>query len=471
VIVVTQLTEEVGMDAPSLVSAWNALVLQVSWCFTGATARTWRQIVLGWVLHRGPATVTGMIQTLGTLADRHWTVYHKFFYRATWSLQTLSSALLARVIGPLIRASGLTDATTGQLVADLVIDDTTVGRYGRHVAHAGWFKDASAAGPATKGTVIHWAHNWIVAAVTLRLPDWPLTRWVLPAAFCLYRKPTDCDQEHPFATRQVLAARMVGQAAAALPGVRFRVAADGQYATREMIQGLPPGVSLVSRIRRDAALYDLPPSRRRPGQVGRPPSKGQRLPTPRAMAARRRKGWTTITITRQGKEVQREVLGITCLWYHVCRRQPIRLVIVRAPNSKEKDDFFFCTDATVPDAEIVQRYTDRWGVEEGILEGKQQMGFESTRGWCSTTVHHQAPLAMVLVTLVKAWFAQCALKEPSLLPNPTPWNRTKTRPSFLDMLAALRRVLWQHRISPKSTVSARVRDILHTVSYALSAGG
>jgi hypothetical protein len=457
------------MDTTFCISAWNALVQQLALTFTDPTARTWQQIALGWVLHRGPATVTGIFRTLGKLADRHWTVYHKFFYRARWSLETLSLYLLANVIGPMIQESGQIDTRTGKPVVDLNIDDTTAGRYGKHVAHAGWFKDASATGPATQGTVIHWAHNWIVGAITLRLPRWPLVRWVLPAAFVLYRKKADCDRRHPFATRQGLAARMVRQVATALPGMHIRVAADGQYATQGMVTGLPEDVDLVSRIRRDAAIYDVPPKRRRPGQRGPLPRKGRRLPTPQQMAARRKKGWVTLWGDRQGKQVQRQVLGMTCLWYYVCKAVPIRLVIVRDPAGRQEDDFFFCTDATVPDAQIVQRYYDRWGVEEGILEAKQQMGFESTRGWCSRTVHRQAPLAMVLVTLVKAWYSRCAVKEPSLLPEPTPWNPHKTQPSFLDMLAALRRVLWQHRISPNSRLTPRMRDILEIVSYALSA--
>jgi len=94
----------------------------------------------------------------------------------------------------------------------------------------------------------------------------------------------------PLATRQVLAARMVCQAARALPGVQIRVATDGQYATRGMVKGLPQGVNLVSSIRHDAAIYALPSSRRRPGQRGRSPTKGKRLPTPQEIAARRRKG-------------------------------------------------------------------------------------------------------------------------------------------------------------------------------------
>jgi len=456
------------MDATSLVSAWDALVQQLALTFTDATARTWQQIALGWVLHRGPATVTGIVRTLGKLAERHWTVYHKFFYRAAWSLERLSAYLATHVIAPLILEAGQVDAATGRPVADLNIDDTTAGRCGKHVAHAGWYKDASATGPATKGTVIHWAHNWIVGAVTLRLPRWGLIRWVLPVAFALYRKRHDCDRNHPFATRQVMAARMVCQMAEVLPGVEIRVAADGQYATREMVQGLPEGACLVSRIRRDAALYALPRARR-PGQRGRTRLKGKRLPSPRQMAARRKKGWKTLTVSRQGRQVQRQALGVTCLWYHVCRAVPIRLVLVRDPAGRQQDDFFFCTDASMPDEQIVQRYSDRWGVEECMQEAKQQMGFESTRGWCSKTVNRQAPLAMVLVSLVKAWYARCAAEEPSLRPETTPWNPAKTRPSFADMLSALRRVLWEHRISSNSGFTARVRDILDTVSYALSA--
>jgi len=456
------------MDTASLVSAWNALLLHLCCVFTEPTAEVWRQIALGWVLRRGPAAVTGIVRTLGRLADRHWTVYEKFFYRAAWSLDALSRALLVHVVLPMVLDSGVLDPTGAKPVVDLAVDDTTAARTGKHVAHAGWFKDASAAGPATRGTVIHWAHNWIVGAVTLRLPPWPLMRWVLPVVFGLYRKRSDCDRAHPFATRQVLAARMVCQVAEALPEATIRVAADGQYATRDMVQGLPTGASLVSRIRRDAALYALPPKRRPPGRRGPKPKKGRRLPTPRHMAARRTKGWQRVTLRRQGRTVERLVLGITCLWYHVCRAVPIRLVIVRDPAGRQKDDFFFCTDASVPDAEIAQRAADRWGVEEAIQEAKQHLGFEDTRGWCSRTVRRQAPLAMALVTLTKAWYARCAAAEPSLAPAPVPWH-AKTRPSFADMLAVLRGVLWRHRITPKSGVSPRVREILETVAYALSA--
>jgi hypothetical protein len=145
------------------------------------------------------------------------------------------------------------------------------------------------------------------------------------------------------------------------------------------------------------------------------------------------------------------------------------LVIVRDPAGRQDDDFLFCTDAAVPDEQIVQRFYDRWGVEESIFQAKQHLGFEDTRGWCSATVNRQAPLAMVLLSLVKAWFAKAALTEPALLPEAPPWNQAKTRPSSADMIAALRRVLWLHRISPLSTRTGRVRGILESITQALFA--
>jgi hypothetical protein len=457
------------MDAISLVSAWDNVILQLCYIFTEPTAGTFRQIVLGWILHRGPTTVTGILRTLGNLADKHWTAYHKFFYQAVWSLKDLSEALLAQVVYPLIVESGVLDECTGKPVADMAIDDTTLGRCGKHVAHAGWFKDASTGGSSHKGTVIHWAHNWLVGAITVRLPGWSMRRWVLPVVFALYRKRSDCRNKDVFQTHQELAGQVIQTAAQALPEVQLRVSADGQYAKRQVVQVLPEGVNMVSRIRRDAAVYQLPPTRRPKGKRGRNPKKGKRLPSPQKMATCRKKGFNKITVYKQGYQVQRLVLGITCLWYHVCRDVPIRMVIVRDPSGKEQDDFFFCTEATTPDEEIVQRYYDRWGVEECILEAKQYMGFESTQGWCSKTVNRQAPLAMILLSLVKAWYARCAAAEPSLLPETMPWYEHKQHPSFLDMLRALRSVLWQHRISSNLRFSQRVKELIQSVSYGLFA--
>lgn len=441
------------MDTVKLVSAFDRMLHELSPAFTRPTRETFRQLAHGWVLTPGVGTVTGILRILGALAMKHWTVYEKFFYRASWALADVSRLLLTRLIGPLLNG-----------VVDLNIDDTTCARRGKHVAFAGWFKDASA---CAQKEVIHWAHNWVVSAVTLRLPRFPDLRLALPVQAILYRKRPDCTRQDPFATRQEIAARMVREVAETLPGIRIRLAVDGQYATKELLRDLPPNAWAVTRLRKDAALYALPGPRPK-GKRGRTPKKGKRLP-PLERLAERATEWQKVTILKQGRSVEQLVFGITCLWPHVCKDRPVRALIFRDPAGVEPDDYAVCTDPTVPDAEAAQRFYDRWGVEEAIEESKQCLGMERTQGWCPVTVQRQAPLAMIFTSLVKLWYVQHAADEPALRPVSPPWYRHKQSVSFHDMLAALRRVLWTHRNSANSSSRAKFTKFAASLVAALCA--
>lgn len=462
------------MDA-ALVSGWEALCQLLSPAFTRPTVVTFLHVVTGWVLCRSKPTVTNLVCTIGSSllshAARHWTVYEKFFYRAAWSLPEVSRLLLTRVAAPLIdRCAVSTEAIAAASAIDLNIDDTTCGRCGKHVAWAGYFKDASACN--TLGTVIHWAHNWVIGCVTMRDRRWP--QWVigLPVLFHLYRKPRDCDKNHPFQTRQQIAAQMIRDTRAALPERTIRIAADGQYAAQEVVQAADdPRSNLVSRMRSDAAIYALPPQRKRRTR-GRRKKKGKRLPTPRRLAARRKEGWRTVEAMAYGKKVKRKVLPVVCLWYHVAKDSPVKLLIVRDPSGQQKDDYLFCTDPNVPDEQIIERFAARWPIEECIHDGKQFGGFEQVQGWCKRTVQRQAPFALIVQTLVKAWYLLHGADAVSAQPEGAEicgWMRPKDHPSYLDMLATLRRVLWTHRIKCNSTFVGRVRKLLEPLRFTLCA--
>ena len=447
------------MDATTLVSEFNALLLQLSSAFTQPTAETFRQLAIGWLLTPSPGTVTGMIRTLGAWANKHWTVYEKFFYRTRWSVDRLSHLVLVKLIAPLL----------GNHV-DLVIDDTTCGPRGRHVALAGWYKDASA---KAKHTVIHWAHNWVIGAVMLRIKRLPLLRLSLPVLFSLYRKRCDCDRDHPFATRQQLALQMVKQLAQVLPGKQIRLAFDGIFATKEFFGDLPDNANAVSRLRKNAALHGLilpapprdgeqPPAKRR----GRPRKRGAALPS-LAQIVEKAERWRDVTLLKQGREVHRRIHGFTCLWYHVCKSKPVRVLIVQDPSGREDQNYVVCSDPDVNDMEIVQRYYDRWGIEECIEQAKQQMGMERTRGWCVRTVSRQAPMAMLLTTLVKLWYMLHGVKMPHLRPEPLPWYPHKRSVSFRDMLAAIRQAFWQHRIKSNLLCGWKSKEFIKAFTYAL----
>jgi hypothetical protein len=451
------------MDA-TLVTAWMALCQLLASAFTQPTSVTFLHIATGWVLCRSQPTVTSLVSTIGRSllghAAKHWTTYERFFYRASWALPDLSRLLLVRVVAPLIESVGVAQ------VLDLNIDDTTCGRCGKHVAYAGYFKDASVSN--TLKTVIHWSHNWVIGCVAVRARFWP--QWVigLPVWFTLYRKPANCDRRNPFRTRQEIAAEMIRDTHEALPNWTIRVAADGQYATGTVVQAAAgSGTNLVSRIRSDAAIYALPPKRRRT-QRGRRPKKGKRLPAPKKLA-RRKKGWRTFEVLVYGKRRKRRVLAVVCLWYHVSQDRPIKLLIVRDPSGQQADDYLFCTDPAVGEVEIIERFSGRWPIEESIHDGKQLGGMEQVQGWCPRTVLRQAPMALIVQTLVKAWYLRHGVRAKSAQPSGTDWMPDKDHPSYLDMLATLRKVLWTNRINLNSTRPGRVRELLKTLAFTLCA--
>jgi len=459
------------MDA-ALITAWKTLCQTLAPAFTTPTAITFLHIATGWVLCRSKPTVTNLVRTIGDEllghAAKHWITYEHFFYRASWSLQAVSTLLLQDVIAPLIRAHG-EGGGADKPVIEIKIDDATAGRFGKHVAWAGYFKDSSASN--AKGTVIHWAHNWVIGTVALRVRRWSPWVMALPTLFALYRKPRDCDAAHPFFTRQQLAGQMIQQAHEALPDWSIRVAADGQYATREMVEALPTSANLVSRIRRDAALHALPAAPRRRGR-GRPRKKGKRLPTPTRMAQSPSTAWRTLTLRKGDRRVRRQVHARVCLWYGVCKDRPIKLVLVRDPAGVQQDDFFFCTDANVSDTQIIERYYARWTIEESIQEGKQFSGFDQVQGWCARTVERQAPLALIVQTLVKAWYVSHGVEAESMQPagaSRYSWMPAKSHPSYLDMLATLRQVLWRDRIKSHSLLRRMVDKILQPLQFTLCA--
>ena len=221
------------MDA-ALVTAWKAICQELAGAFTRPTYGNFLSLVTGWALCQCRPTVANLVRILGERllghTAKHWTVYERFFSRAAWSLEAVSRLLLRRVVVPLLDREGC-DGSAAPIT--LVIDGTTCARTGKHVAFAGYFKDASAGN--TLKTVIHWSHQWLIGTIAIRPRRWPMWVVALPVFFSLYRKKVDCDRRHPFATIQRLAAAMFRQAREALPERTILVVADGQFAAGEVV--------------------------------------------------------------------------------------------------------------------------------------------------------------------------------------------------------------------------------------------
>jgi hypothetical protein len=164
------------------------------------------------------------------------------------------------------------------------------------------------------------------------------------------------------------------------------------------------------------------------------------------------------TIDIRGREAGRLVAVFDLLWYQVRKDALVRLVIVRDPAGTEPDDFFVTTDLTATGAQTASRYAGRWPIECCFKEVKQHAGAEHPQTW-----KHQGPARAVMLAFwlhTALWCCYLASWNGKPTWRIRPWYTRKATPSFLDALAAMRRVLWQERITSMSSGGALPGKIL-----------
>jgi len=271
---------------------------------------------------------------------------HWFFARARWSADDLGLAVAKLVVALLV--------PPGAPVV-VAIDDTLFRRRGKKVWAASWFHDGSAQGPAKTG----YGNNWVVAGIVCRLPM--VRRPVaIPVLAKLVIKDTNS------ASRLWLARRMADMLAGALPGREIRVVADSAYAGKEL-RNPGPGITWTTLLRKDAALFALPPART--GRRGAPRKKGDRLPSVAKLAAIAE--FTQVTVTRYGKTAVIEAAAVSCLWYSVFGTRPVTVVLIRDKSRTGYDLALVTTDAAATAAAVIERYAARWSAEVAIEDAKQ----------------------------------------------------------------------------------------------------
>jgi len=403
----------------TITSTWTELLQQFFPIFTVPAANIFIRLATGWILCTARRTVTGMIPFADPLGLRAHDAYHRFFTDARWTMSRmwrLLTLIMVRALCP-------------QGTVTLALDDTLFHRSGRKVNGAGWWRDAVRS--THKNIAYAWGLNLVVLTLQIQ-PPWGGKPLGLPINMRLHRKngPTLIE----------LASQMINEVRQWLPKRPFRVVADGFYAT---LAGKETGaVTIISRIERNANLYDLPPKRRKKRR-GRPRTRGKKLAKLEKMASHIQ-NWQTVTFRRRGETVKRLVYTRVVLWYTVSRK-PILLVISRDPNGKEKDDFFFTTDVRMTAAEVLECYNDRWAIEDTFKNTKQLLGGQQPQTFKGKGPERAAGLSLWLYSVVWLWY----LGQNSTQRYFTfrPWYSQKTYPSFADAIACLRRRLWRERIN------------------------
>jgi hypothetical protein len=246
-----------------------------------------------------------------------------------------------------------------------------------------------------------------------------------------------------------------------LPDRELVVVADGTYAVLELLADaarLPRPVTVVTRLRLDAALYDPAPARER-GTIGRPRVKGERQPTLAARLLDPATAWETLTVPWYGGgTAQVEVATGTARWYHPGDPPvALRWVLLRDPAGQFEPQALLGTDPTASPAQLVAWFVARWPLEVTFHEVRDHLGVETQRQWSDLAIRRTTPALLGLFALVTLC-ARARLDGQPLPVRRAAWY-AKATPTFSDTLAFVRRLLWPVTVSSTSPSSDEVVEI------------
>ncbi len=148
---------------------------------------------------------------------------------------------------------------------------------------------------------------------------------------------------------------MTAALARAAPGRDIHVVADAAYAGTEL-RRLPATVTWTTRLRKDAALDELPGART--GKRGRPRAKGKRLPRLAALADGA--CFAPVAVRRYGTTTTAPAAVVQCLWYGAFGPRPAQVVLIRDHTQTGDDLALATTDLAASPAAVIERYAARW---------------------------------------------------------------------------------------------------------------
>lgn len=317
----------------------------------------------------------------------------------------------------------------------LALDDSPTQRYGRHVEGANVHHNPTP-GPARQTWL--YGHNWVCLAFLLTHPLWGVL--ALPVLSLLYVRREDVAKlrarygQWKFRTKHELALELVREVISMVRALGsqagWTIIMDGAYAASKLLRALLKlNVQVISRLRRDAQLFDLPT--RRKGR-GRPRIYGNRISL--VKRAGQLRGWQTITFLCRGVEITRRCktfLATTRLTGGV-----VRVVLLQhAPGNWAA---YFSSDQTLDAKTILEIGAERWAIEETFHDVKEVWGAgqQQVRNvWSSIGCWHLNTWLYSLVELA-CWDRPAATLVDR---SDRSWDNPHRRPSHADRRRQIRR--------------------------------
>jgi hypothetical protein len=325
----------------------------------------------------------------------------------------------------------------------LVFDDTPTKRYGRKIEGAGYHYNPT---PGKTDATRCFGHSWVVAALVITHPLFGEVSFPIGAELYLRQKEIDkleAKYQRKFKKKTELVVEMVKRLVPKFKRFekKIEIIIDGGYAKDTVLLPLDKldNVITITRLRRDAAVFELPPSPT--GGPGRPRVKGGRIDLKSMVESN--EGWEIIECRLYGQVQKKRVKSFIAV-SKLTKWKPVRVVLI-----KEDDGIWvplMCTDITRSVKEILESYGVRFGIEEMFKDLKEIWGLGKQevrlleRNEAATTMN----MLLFAMTELSTWDRT---QEELVDRSYRPWDDQDRRPSHMDRRNFLRRGIWAKELN------------------------
>jgi DDE superfamily endonuclease len=375
---------------PSLSPAILSIIAPFAILFSKPVWNNALTLFIGAILCRGKRTICAILRVMGLSYDVNFSKYHHVLNRVDWS--TLSAARI--LLNSLVNLAGKENPLV------FFIDETLERRKGAKIKAKGYYRDAVR---SSKNVVIKSSGlKWLTLAMSWRFP-FSGRYFALP--FMTVLEPSaksDKLAKRRHKTTLQWTIQMLIQIVRWLKNTPIILVGDGGFACGELAwRCLKLKISLITRLKMNAALYDFPPLDV-PGKRGRKKTKGARLFSFRDMIGMPELGWTEIVVEGYGQKRKKlKYISNVSLWgadgfFPV----PIRWVLTVDPEGELDSLPLMSTDLHLSPEKIVALYFRRWQIEVTFEEVREHLGVETQRQWSDKAIARTTPILMGLYTIV-----------------------------------------------------------------------
>lgn len=407
-------------------------------------------LLFGTLLCVGKRTVCSALRMMGFAHESGFSKYHHLLNRTEWSLLKAAKILFFMLL----------KLVPGNNPLVIFVDETLERRKGKKIKPKGYYRDAVRSSQSR--VVKTMGLKWSVMAFSVKLP-FMIRTLALPFLSTLEpSKKYDAAKKRRHKTSLKWTSQMILQIRRWVGKTRSLIlVGDGAYAAGQLaLNCISFGVTLVSRLKMNAAIFDFP-EKKRPSQRGRPAKKGVKLKNFKEMLSLKGLPWKEMEVISYGGEKRiARVISNTCLWgADGTTPIPIRWALVIDPTGKLAPLPLMSTDPLMTPEHMVELFVARWSIEVTFEETREHLGVETQRQWSDKAIARSTPILMGLYSCV-CLIAKLLAMEGCLKVGMTSWH-PKEHITFSDMLRSVRQVIWRDNLfSRKVKITSSVKNIM-----------